>query len=207
VEWIAFSGSDGTGKTALVNYSCRLLSKKYKTKKMHSPYFNWVKDMLWISGKGKPFGDPVTDNLIFAAGLRCENYIVRDLEKKYDFLVSQRSWLDNFPYRKIQGFSYNETIKILQSKDFRIPDIVFFLKTSPKTAFNRIKKQAWKDKFETLAFIQKSSKEFEKFILALKNKTIRLNMGKLKIYQLDTDKGLPLVKKEVKAIFKKEGFL
>jgi len=207
MKWIAFSGSDGTGKTTLVKYAYALLSKKHKTKKMHSPYFDWVRDMLWISGKGKPFGDPVTDNLIFAAGLRCEMYIIQNVENKYDFLISQRSWLDNFPYRKVQGFSYDEVISILEPKDFRAPDAVFFLKTNPKTAMNRIKEQKYGDKYETLNFIQKSNKEFENFIDALKKKNIKLNLGRIKIFQLDTNKDLSLVKREIKAIFKKEKWL
>ena len=204
MKWIAFSGSDGTGKTNLVKYACALLSKKYKVKRMHSPYFDWVRDMLWVSGKGKPFGDPITDNLIFAAGLRCEMYLIQDLEKKCDFLVSQRSWLDNFPYRKVQGFSYNKVINILEPEGFRVPDAVFLLKTNPKTAMNRIKKHKNKDKYETLKFIQKSNDEFDKFINAVKNKTINLNLDKTKIFQLDTNKDINSVKRKVKAIFKKE---
>ena len=193
--WICVTGIDGVGKTSLCKYLTKLLGKKAQFMKI--PYFDWVRDMIQISGNNQPNKDKHTDMLIFSAGNRLEMYLINDYLKKYNFLITQRCWLDNFPYRKVQGIPLKESLYFLKPNKFRKPDIILFLKCNYMAAYKRIKNQNG-DKYEELKFMKQLEKEFEKMFAQIKSNKFPIKFSKTKIITIDASKSLAEIKKEAK---------
>ncbi len=193
--WICVTGIDGVGKTSLCKYLTKLLDKKAQFMKI--PYFDWVSDMIKISGDNLPKKDKHTDMLIFSAGNRLEMYLIERFMKKYDFLITQRCWLDNFPYRKVQGIPLKESLYFLKPAKFRKPDIILFLKCNYKEAYKRIKNQNG-DKYEELKFMKQLEKEFENMFSQIKSKKFPIKLSRTKIITINASKSLAEIKKEAK---------
>lgn len=193
--WICVTGIDGVGKTSLCKYLTKQLDRK--TCFMKIPYFDWVREMIQISGNNQPKKDKHTDMLIFSAGNRLEMYLINDSLKKCRFLVTQRCWLDNFPYRKVQGIPLKESLYFLKPDRFRKPDIILFLKCNYKEAYKRIKNQNG-DKYEELKFMKQLEKEFEKMFSQIKSKKFPVKLSNTKIITIDASKSLAEIKKEAK---------
>jgi thymidylate kinase len=191
--WICVTGIDGTGKTSLCRYLTRILGKK--TKFMKSPYFDWLRDMIKLSGSNTPNGDRHTDMLLFSANNRLEMYLIKDLLGKCDYLVTQRCWLDNFPYRKAQGVSWKKSFEFLKPEKFINPDIIFWLKCDYRTAYERIKNDNG-DKYEEPCFMKKTEIEFEKMFSEIKNNSFLVKLPKMKIIEIDARQKLSAMKKE-----------
>ena len=200
--WICVTGIDGVGKTSLCKYLTTVLGKKAQFMKI--PYFDWVREMIQISGNNQPKKDKHTDMLIFSAGNRLEMYLIDDCLKKYRFLITQRCWLDNFPYRKTQGISLKESLYFLRPSKFRKPDILFLLKCDYKKAYDRIKGQKG-DKYEKLKFMKQLEKEFENMFSQIKSKKFPIKLPKTKIITIDASKSLSEIKKEAKNQLTKRG--
>ncbi len=191
--WISVTGIDGSGKTTICKYILKCIGNNSKYMKL--PYFDWVRDMLKISGNNSPFKDKQTDLLIFGASNRLEMYEINKALKNYKFLITQRSWLDFFPYRRVQGFTLEKCFDILQPFNFTKPDLIFYIKCDYKTAFNRIKDEGG-DKYETLSFMKDLEKEFNILFTAIKNKKFPINFEK--IIELDGKEPLQKLKQEVR---------
>jgi len=194
--WISITGIDGAGKTTLGRY----MNEKVKDSVfIHLPYYEWVRDMLKVSGRNKPFGDTYTDMLIFAASGRLENYLLNEMLAKHNYVISQRSWIDNFAYRAVQGFSAEEIIKIQKSEKLLIPNIIIFIKVDYRVAFNRIKDTKG-DKYEDFEFMEKLQAEFEKLFSEIISKKFVISLEDTKIYALDGSKTFPELKFEIDKI-------
>jgi thymidylate kinase len=191
--WISVTGIDGTGKTTICKYILKCIGNNSKHMKL--PYFDWVRDMLKLSGDNLPFKDKQTDLLIFGASNRLEMYEINKALNDYKYLITQRSWLDFFPYRKVQGFSFEKCFDILQPFNFIKPDIIFYIKCDYKTAFNRIKNENG-DKYETISFMKILEKEFDILFTAIKEKRFPINFPKIIV--LDGKVSLQKLKQEVK---------
>ena len=77
-KWIIITGLDGSGKTTLQTNLVNYLEKKNKAvKQYHSPYDDYLKSLLDVSGNGMPLKDRYTDFLIFALDHRLQNYRIR----------------------------------------------------------------------------------------------------------------------------------
>jgi thymidylate kinase len=153
--------------------------------------------MIKISGDNSPTGDAYTDSLIFSAGSRLEMYKIREILKKKKFLVTQRSWLDTFPYRIAQGFTAKQVIHQLKPEGFRKPDIIFFLKCDHKTAYNRIKNKNG-DKYEKLGPMKLHEKEFNNMINAILDNAFPIKFRNTKIFVVNSSESLTKMKKEVR---------
>ena len=66
-KWIIITGLDGSGKTTLQTDLMNYLENQNKTvKRYHSPYDDYLKSLLDLSGNGIALKDSYTDLLIFA---------------------------------------------------------------------------------------------------------------------------------------------
>ncbi len=195
--WIAVTGIDGVGKTTICNYVLKLLKRKGKKAEfMKIPYFDWVRDMLKISGHNSPDKDCYTDALIFATAHRIEDYVIKDFLKNTDFLVTQRCWLDNIPYRKVQGFSQKEIFQLLKPERFAKPNIIFFLRGNYATAYNRIKNSNG-DKYEQKKLMKLHEQEFKKIFIKIKKNKFQIRFPNTKIINLDSNVSLEKLKLSV----------
>jgi thymidylate kinase len=124
-------------------------------------------------------------------------YIINNILPKYDFLVTQRCWLDNFPYRLVQGISLKKSLFFLQPTNFTKPDIIFFLDCDYKTAYNRIKNQNG-DKYEEMNFMKQLEKEFKNMFKQTKNNKFPIKLEQTRIITLDAKKSIKELQKEIK---------
>ncbi len=192
--WIAVSGIDGSGKTSICKFIRRLLNNSTFIK---FPHFDWVRRMLKISGKNTPYKDKYTDSLIFATSNNIDMYIIEDVMKKHKFVISQRFWLDNFPYRLVQNISIEETKKLMKPERLKSPNIIFFLNCNSKEAYRRIKNSKG-DKYETKEFMEKLDVYFKRIFRNTYKKIKLKNLKNTIIIEIDSDKPLKEVKKEIK---------
>lgn len=147
--WIVVTGLDGAGKTTLVGR----LDSSYAASRFRLPYHDFVRPCLARSGAGEPFGDVQTDRLLFALDARLANYQIRDWRREGRTLISQRGWMDNFIFGAVQGLSYRKTDEMLQSLELERPSAQIFLVSDPAIAFERIRNDPDRDKYETAYFL------------------------------------------------------
>jgi thymidylate kinase len=153
--WIVVTGLDGSGKTGLV----ATLAARLDAHAFRLPCQPFVKPALWRSGDGAPMGDVQTDRLIFALDARLSNYHIREWRRRHRVLVSQRGWTDNFVFGAVQGFSYEETDRLLRVADLERPTALIHLVADPDVAFERIRRDPEGDKYETRVFMRRQYEE------------------------------------------------
>lgn len=168
--WIVISGLDGSGKTTLKNNLINFYKSNNKNViGYHSPYDNYLKSMLDISGNGKAFNDKYTDFLIFALDHRIHNYRILDSKEKYDYIISQRGPMDLFVHASVWGYSYEEIRRYLKYEDLEVPDVIIHLNANPKVAYERIVNDLDADKYEYLEYIEKQYDETLRLYESIKN--------------------------------------
>jgi len=153
--WIVVTGLDGSGKTTLV----RSLSERYGGRAFRLPYHDFVRPALSRSGHGGQFSDVLTDRLVFAADARLTNYLISEWRRTDKLLVSQRGWIDNYVFGAVQGASWAETAALLRTAELERPSAIIHLVADAATAFERIRRDPRKDKYETLPFMQRQYEE------------------------------------------------
>ncbi len=157
--WVAVTGLDGSGKSALVE----ALAEAYVAFQFRLPHHEFVRPALARSGGGAPFGDVLTDRLVFAADARLTNYLIREWRARHLFLVSQRGWMDNYVFGAIQGLSYEATDALLRTAELERPSAIIHLVADPDVAFERIRRDPDGDKYETRAFMRVQHRETLRF--------------------------------------------
>ena len=157
-KWIVVTGLDGTGKTTFKNRLVGYLkSKGNKTQNFKAPYDKHLLGLLDVSGDGQPWKDNYSDQLIFMLDNRMLSYYVRDWKNSYDYLVSQRGFIDSFVHGVCRGFSYEETDKMMRTSELQKCDVMIHFNAKPEVAFKRICNDPDADKFETLEYITKQA--------------------------------------------------
>ncbi len=184
-KWIIITGLDGSGKTTLQDDLINYLKKQNKTvKRYHSPYDDYLKSLLDLSGNGLPLKDSYTDFLIFALDHRLQNYRIKEAKEQYDYIISQRGPVDSFVHASVWGFSYEETYSILRMNELETCEILIHLNANPEIAYERIKNDKNADKYEYLEYIVEQSKETKKVFLEIQkeNKYLAQYSKSINIY-------------------------
>jgi len=156
-KWIVVTGLDGSGKTTLVDNLCTWLTSQGKrVKRDRFPHDEYLTKKLLNRCQ-----DPYTDRLLFALDNRLTATIIQEaLESgEYDYVITQRGFLDSFVHGAVQGYDY-ATIEFLNRfADFPQCDIMIHMVAEATEAFSRIQDDPDADKFEFLEYIEKQ--EFE----------------------------------------------
>ena len=156
-KWIVVSGLDGSGKTTLVaNIKHWLEERDLKVKTSRLPYDeHLVKDLLNVSN------DPYTDRMLFALDNRlfAEHFKKWRNSGEYDYIVTQRGFLDSFVHGAVQGYSYSWISELNRVQDLPKCDIIIHLVAEAKTAYDRIKNDPDADKFEYIEYICRQERE------------------------------------------------
>jgi thymidylate kinase len=161
--WIVVTGLDGAGKTALVQG----LAQRYRARRFKLPYHDFVRPALARSGNGKPHDDVLTDRLLFALDARLTNYLITRWRQMDHLLVSQRGWMDNYVFGAVQGVSWAETDRMLRAGELERPSAVIHMAADPEVAFERIRHDPGRDKYEVLAFMRQQYRETQRFFEAV----------------------------------------
>lgn len=187
-KWIIITGLDGSGKTSLKNNLINYFKNMNKNVKgYHSPYDEYLKGLLNLSGDGKALKDSYTDLLIFALDHRLQNYRIKQARKEYDYIISQRGPIDLFTHGAVWGYNYKEINSILHMEELDICEVLIHLNTNPKIAYQRIKDDKDADKYEYPEYIKKQYKETKKIFYEIKkrNKYLYRYSNAINIY-IDT---------------------
>ena len=147
--WIVVTGLDGAGKSTLV----KRLGRALDARTFRLPFNEFVRPCLALSGEGTPFGDIHTDRLLFSLDARLANYRIRQWRREEAPLVSQRGWMDNFIFGAVQGHPYAYTEELLQTRSLERASAHIFLVSDPSVAFERIRQDPNKDKYEEPDFM------------------------------------------------------
>lgn len=62
--------------------------------------------------------------------------------------------MDHFIFNQAQNLDYQQTIILLKPEEMEKPDLSIYLVSNPKIAYERIKNDPNKDKYETLKFMK-----------------------------------------------------
>ena len=158
--WIAVTGLDGSGKTGLVDNIGEWLNGKgkkvYRDRLPHDEYL--VKNLLDKSE------DRYTDRMLFALDNRLFGTELRKIQDsgEYDFVITQRCFLDSFVHGAVQGFSYEFIEELNRFSDLPRTDILIHLVAEAQVAYQRIMDDPDADKFEYPEYIEKQEAETRK---------------------------------------------
>jgi thymidylate kinase len=161
--WVVVTGLDGAGKTMLV----QSLSENQRAIRFRLPYHDFIKSGLFRSGNGEPCGDVLTDRLLFAVDARLTNYSIAEWRQAEHILISQRGWMDNYIFGAGQGVNWAETTAMLHPSDLEKPSAIIYLVANPDVAFERIRQDPPRDKYETLSFMRIQYSETRRFFDAV----------------------------------------
>lgn len=159
--WIVVTGLDGAGQKTLIKGLLQFFPEN--TFSFHLPYSEFVLSSLKISGNGKPMSDTQTDRLAFALDARLANYHIAEWRKKYNLVLSKRGWMDNFFHGAVQGFSYSQTNNFLRVEDLQKPSAIIYLVSKTEVAYQRIKNDPFRDKYEILSYMKKQREAINSF--------------------------------------------
>ena len=156
-KWIVVSGLDGSGKTTLVeNLERWLKDNKKRVKTSRLPYDEYlVKKLLNVSN------DPYTDRMLFALDNRlfAERFKKWQESNEFDFILTQRGFLDSFVHGAVQGFSYSWIAELNQIQTLPKCDIIIHMVAEAESAYGRIRDDPDADKFEYLSYIRRQETE------------------------------------------------
>lgn len=149
-RWVVITGLDWSWKTTLKDN----LKKYFDGFSFKLPYHEFVREWLKISGNGKILKDIHTDVSLFVADARITNYKIKKWKKNHQRIISQRWRMDHFIFNQAQNLDYQQTIILLKPEEMEKPDLSIYLVSNPKIAYERIKNDPNKDKYETLKFMK-----------------------------------------------------
>ena len=201
-KWIVVSGLDGSGKTTLVeDLDCYLTGLGYRVKRDRLPHDHYLVGTLLDKSTSK-----YTDRMLFALDNRLfdeelQKWIESDA---YDFIITQRGYLDSFVHGAVQGFSYEFISKLNRVNELSKCDVMIHLVAEAETAYARIKDDPLADKFEYLAYIREQETQTRRAYheLMAGNKDLEHFSNALNIYvdttQMTTDETFQLTVKRLK---------
>ena len=166
-RWIAVTGLDGSGKTTLVDNLVKFLeSKGFKVYRDRFPHDKYLTKTLLNESK-----DAYTDRLLFALDNRIAGTHLRGIIEtgEYDFIVTQRCFLDSFVHGAVQGYSYSWVSELNHVRDLPKCDIMVHMVAEARIAYARICNDPDADKFE---YPEYKSKKPGGHMLKLKRITI-----------------------------------
>ncbi len=157
IPWLSVSGLDGSGKTTLVNNLKSYMSScGLRVKSSRLPYDqHLVTELLNVSN------DPYTDRMLFALDNRlfAERFKAWQNSGKYDFILTQRCYLDSYVHGAVQGFNYAFISELNRINDLPHENIIIHLVAEAETAYARIKDDDNADKFEYIEYIRRQERE------------------------------------------------
>lgn len=153
--WISVTGLDGSGKTTLVDNLQKWLSEKEKTVyRSRLPHDEYLVKTLLNESK-----DKYTDRLLFALDNRIFGTKLSAIRDDYDFILTQRCFLDSFVHGAVQGFSYDWIEELNNTSELPRTDILIHLVAEASVAYQRICNDPDADKFEYPEYIGVQERE------------------------------------------------
>lgn len=129
-----------------------------------------VKDLLNVSK------DSYTDRMLFALDNRifAEHFKEWANSGEYDFIVTQRGFLDSFVHGAVQGYDYSWIANLNRIEDLPKCEVIIHMVAEAETAYNRIKDDEDADKFEYISYIRRQESETRRAYYELQRKNVDL---------------------------------
>lgn len=163
--FIEFSGADGSGKTTALRYFCDRLQdagkRVLRTREVGSPHVPACVKLREVILDPEAKMDGRAMELVFAA-MRVEQQRFYDrVRDQYDFIVSDRGWLDHLAYNDhnvSEDFTRRFYLDVIARETY-MPDRVYLFKVSPAEALRRRTKRAG-----FVDAIEAKGEEFQKLV-------------------------------------------
>lgn len=206
-KWIVVTGLDGTGKTTLKKNLVWYLRKHNKqVMDFKFPHDKHLLDLMNnVVGGGQPLKDNYSDQLLFSLDNRVLGMqLIPEWKEDYEYLISQRGYIDSFVHGECRGFSYEETDGLQRTWELARCDVMIHLNADPEVAYERIKDDPDADKFETLDYIKNQAESTRKAYEQLlgKNSALSAFKGIPNLYidttEISTDDTFKIVLDELK---------
>ncbi len=195
-KFIVFEGIDGAGKSTQAGILYHFLKrKKIKVHLTHEPTSFLIGGIIRSSLSHDWQSPPECLQLLFAAdrSYHLEKEILPLLKKGIN-VICDRYFFSSIAFG---GYEIDDMDWLFQiNQRFFLPDIVFLLEVSPKTAISRLKKERYSlTLFEKEEKFKKIAQKFK--FLSKKFKNIKIIDGEKKIEEV-----FGKIKKEIKKLFK-----
>jgi dTMP kinase len=203
---VVFEGIDGSGKTSAVKRLAEWLNEKdysYISTKWNSSKL--LSDVLW-KAKRKKLLTPMTFSLLHASDmhLRYQNIILPALAKG-KVVICDRYYYTSYVRDQIRDIP--EDLLDIVYKDFRKPDLIFYLKVPVKVAVERLLTDrgvgyysSGRDVGYKAKGIEKTTEKYEEDMVEWYEKIFK---NEAHVIELDCDRPLKEIAKDVKAELRK----
>lgn len=156
-KFISITGQDGSGKTTLRDNLAEYFAKKGKVVvTAKSPCDKHTVDLLNHAISQNGYEDWYTEQLLFSFmdGV-LSNYMVQ-LNGKCDYFICQRGPIDQYAHGVTRsGKEYDEIHSIQRPERLEKFDVYIHLNCEAKTAWERIKEDEGKDRYEYFEYFEK----------------------------------------------------
>jgi dTMP kinase len=189
-KFIVFDSLDGAGNSTqvklLADYLNKIGKKTYITKE---PTSGLIGGLIKSQLTGDWKSSQVCLQLLFSAdrAYHLEKEVIPLLKRGIN-VISDRYFFSTMAYGNLEINDLDWLIEI--NKKFLLPDLTFFLKVSPKTCIQRIKK----DRFEITLF------EREKILEKVWQNYQKLSKRFKNVYIIDGEREIEKIFKEIKSI-------
>lgn len=201
---IEFSGTDGSGKTTALEYMVKTLkdtgARVLTTREVGNPSIpTCVKLREIVLGLNSDL-DGAEMEMIFAA-MRLRNHrMYRAIDREYDYIVSDRGYLDHLAYtdNNVNDEFTNQLYLNFIGDITRMPDVVVYMDVNTETALKRRVKRG-----EVMDAIEIKGVEFQErvrssFIEHLE--TITMGNNKISVQTVDANQSIIKVQHQINNI-------
>jgi thymidylate kinase len=149
--FLVFTGLDGAGKTGLIER----LTPEFggDVRKIHLPHDPKIRTELKLNSSIAPADTPWEDRKLFAEDNRLASKLVDTLVRSGTTVLSQRGWMDSFIHGRAVGYDYDTLDSINRVRELRVPDASIYLVCDPAIAWQRVKDDPTKDRWETPEYL------------------------------------------------------
>lgn len=153
-KFISITGQDGAGKTSLRDGLAELYASKNKVvMTAKSPCDKHIVNLMNNAISQGDYKDPYTEELLFSFcdGL-LSNYM-QQLNGRLDYFICQRGPMDQYAHGVTRsGKDFNTIYNVQKPERLFKFDVYIHLNCNPKVAWNRIKDDSDKDRYEYPAY-------------------------------------------------------
>ncbi len=155
--FIVVTGLDGSGKTGVMHDIAAELEPNVDT--LHLPHDARLREMMELTSSRDIRDDSWTDRLMYILDNRLADRTIRATLASCRHIVAQRGWMDSLIHGELAGYSYEDVAHALRPEELTKPDASIYMVCDPETAWERVKDDAQKDRWEVPEYLRRQYNE------------------------------------------------